>query len=77
MDEMGTWYEVIRALLPGRYSMRILWERDVIVVSSPGSGRSVWLNQQTLRGRTPTSVVRALTLQLAPSRAVSSQWAAS
>ena len=77
MDEMGTWYEVIRALQPERYPMSILWERDVIVVSSPRSGRSVWLNRQTLRGRTPTSVVRALILQLAPLREVGPQRVAS
>ena len=41
MDELCTWYEVIRSLLPQRYPMRMAWERNAIVVVSPTGGRMV------------------------------------
>jgi hypothetical protein len=57
MDELSTWYEVLRSLLPQRYDMRLLWGRRAIVVTSPVTGEVVWLDEQELPGRSPSAVV--------------------
>ncbi len=64
MDELCTWYEVIRSLLPQRYAMRLVWERGAITVTSPRTHRTVWLTERELEGRTPTAVVRAVVERL-------------
>ena len=57
MDELSTWYEVLRSLLPQRYEMQLLWHRRAITVTSPVSGEVVWLDESELPGRTPGAVV--------------------
>ena len=75
MDELCTWYEVIRSLLPQRYPMYLIWERRTIVVISSFDSRVVRLTESDLRGRTPTMVVRELMRELAtgcpPAKAMS------
>ena len=57
MDELSTWYEVLRSLLPQRYDMRLLWGRRAIVVTSPVTDQVVWIDERELPGHTPTAVV--------------------
>jgi hypothetical protein len=57
MDELSTWYEVLRSLLPQRYDMQLLWHRRAITVTSPVSGEVVWLDEFELPGHTPTAIV--------------------
>lgn len=68
MDEICSWFEVIRSLLPQRYEMRIISEREAIVVSSPQDDRALWLSAASLRGRTPTQVVDRIREALRPRR---------
>jgi hypothetical protein len=60
MDDICSWFEVIRSLLPQRYEMRIVWERGVILVADPNRDAVLWLSAETLRGRTPTEVVDSI-----------------
>jgi hypothetical protein len=64
MDDLRTWYEVIRSLLPQRYPMRMAWERRAIVIVSPSGGRVIRITETDLAGRTPTAVVRGVVRQL-------------
>jgi len=60
MDELCSWFEVIRSLLPQRYEMRIIWEREAIVISSEPDDRALWLSPSSLAGRTPSEVVDSI-----------------
>ena len=60
MDDICSWFEVIRSLLPQRYEMRIVWERDAILVADPDRGSMLWLSATTLAQRTPTQVVDSI-----------------
>ncbi len=60
MDELSTWYEVLRSLLPEHYRMRVLWERRAIIVTSLLTDRVVWIYQDDLKGCTPSRVVAAV-----------------
>ena len=64
MDELSTWYEVLRSLLPQRYGMRLLWERRAIIVTSEVSDTIVWIHQDELPGCTPDAVVAAVRRRL-------------
>ena len=57
MDDICSWFEVIRSLLPQRYEMRIVWERGVILVADPNRDAVLWLSAEALCNRTPTEVV--------------------
>jgi hypothetical protein len=57
MNELSSWFEVLRSLLPQRYEMRILWERQAIVISCPQTERSLWLTTASLARRGPSEVV--------------------
>jgi len=57
MDDLSTWYEVLRSLLPQRYAMSLLWDRQVIVVVSPWTDEVVWIHEEELRGLTPETAV--------------------
>jgi len=69
MDDICSWFEVIRSLLPQRYEMRIVWERGVIVVADPNRDSMLWLSAEVLRGRTPTEVVDSIRATLRASHA--------
>ena len=60
MDELCSWFEVIRSLLPQRYETRIIWEREAIVISNADNDHAIWLSAASLRGRTPTAVVDSI-----------------
>ena len=64
MDELSTWYEVLRSLLPQKYGMRLLWERRAIVVTSAATDRIVWIFEDELRGCTPGTVVASVRRRL-------------
>jgi hypothetical protein len=64
MDELSTWYEVLRSLLPQRYAMRLLWERRAIIVTSEVSDNIVWIYEDELPGCTPGAVVAAVRRRL-------------
>ena len=64
MDELSTWYEVLRSLLPQQYGMRLLWERRAIVVTSAVTDRIVWVFEDELQGCTPGMVVAAIRRRL-------------
>lgn len=70
MNELCSWFEVIRSLLPQRYEMRILWEREVIVVSTAHDERVVWLSADALAGRSPSEVVDSVRSALRVRRAM-------
>jgi hypothetical protein len=59
MDELCSWFEVIRSLLPQSYEMRLETSCDAIVVES-SSGRSVRIFERDLVGRRPLQVMQAL-----------------
>jgi hypothetical protein len=69
MDDICSWFEVIRSLLPQRYEMRIVWERDAILVADPNRESVLWLSAETLSHRTPTEVVDTIRETLRASRA--------
>ena len=69
MDDICSWFEVIRSLLPQRYEMRIVWERGAIVVADPNRDSMLWLSAEALRGRTPTEVVDSIRTTLRASHA--------
>lgn len=64
MDELGSWYEVIRSLIPQSFDVRIVWESHAIVVAAPQSDHVVWLFASDLRGRTPGDIVANVRAQL-------------
>ncbi|MDR3685597.1 MAG: hypothetical protein P4L93_01380 [Coriobacteriia bacterium] len=68
MDDICSWFEVIRSLLPQRYEMRIVWERDAILVADPDRDSMIWLSTAALANRTPTQVVESIreTLRVYP-----------
>jgi hypothetical protein len=70
MDELAVWYDVIRALLPQRYIVRMLQDCGVIIVGSAKADEIAYLTEESLAGRTPTDVLRSLERELRPRRAV-------
>jgi hypothetical protein len=68
MEDICMWFEVLRSLLPQRYEMRMVWEREAIFVADPNRGSAVWLSAGTLANRTPSEVVEstAAALRVSP-----------
>jgi hypothetical protein len=64
VDELGSWYEVIRSLMPPSFDVRIVWESHAIVVAASQSEHMVWLFSSDLRGHAPGEVVERVRLQL-------------
>ena len=64
MDELSTWYEVLRSLLPQHYGMRLLWERRAIIVTAATTDHIVWIYEDELPGCTPGAVVSAVRRRL-------------
>jgi hypothetical protein len=63
MDELCSWFEVIRSILPPSYEMRLSTRRRAIVVES-ATARPVVLTEADLAGRRPLEVIRALRVRL-------------
>lgn len=59
MDEMSVWFEVVRAILPQRYAVRMAWQGAGLIVTSPGDERVAWIDRYELDTLSPT---RALDL---------------
>jgi hypothetical protein len=66
MDELAGWYEVIRALLPEVYMVRLVGEAGVILVGSPYSDEIAYLTEESMAGATPSQVMRRLEADLRP-----------
>ena len=64
MDELGSWYEVLRSLIPQSFDVRVVWEKHAIVVAAPSGDNVVWLFLSDLRGHTPGYVVARVRMQL-------------
>jgi hypothetical protein len=64
MDEMTVWFEVVRAILPQRYSVRLSWERRALVVTSPNGERVAWVAERELATLSPTRVIRLIEAKL-------------
>jgi hypothetical protein len=60
MDDICSWFEVIRSLLPQRYEMRIVWERGAILIADPNRESALWLSAEALANRAPTEVVDSI-----------------
>ena len=69
MDELCSWCEVIRSLLPQRYEVRMMWENGTIAVSEPRATRGVVLSAASLAGRSPSEVVDSIRCELRTARA--------
>ena len=57
MDEMSVWFEVVRAILPQRYAIRIAWQGAGLIVTSPGEERVAWIDRYELDALSPTRAV--------------------
>lgn len=71
MDELCSWFEVIRSLLPQRFAMRIIWEREAIVISTAEDDGALWLSLDSLAGRTPSEVVDSIRAAIRLGRRIS------
>jgi hypothetical protein len=67
MDELCTWFEVIRSLLPQTYQMRLIGDSDAIIIGSLYGEQLVVLTRTELAGQRPIDVMRALRQRLAAS----------
>lgn len=67
MDELCTWFEVIRSLLPQTYQMRLIADSDTIIVGSLYGEQLVMLTRRELAGQRPIDVMRSLRRRLAES----------
>lgn len=70
MEELATWYEVIRSLLPQVYNVRMIRECGVIIVGSPYTDEIAYVTEELLAGRTPSEVLRWLERQMRPRASV-------
>lgn len=64
MDEMSVWFEVVRAILPQRYAVRLAWERRALIVTSPSEDRVAWIGEHELATLSPTRAVRLIEAKL-------------
>jgi hypothetical protein len=64
VDELGSWFEVIRSLMPPSFDVRIVWDVGAIVVAAQTSEHMVWLYSDDLSGRAPGEVVEQVRTQL-------------
>ncbi len=64
MDEMSVWCEVVRAILPPRYAVSMVWERGALVVASPSEDRVAWVGERELAGLSPSACVRLIEAKL-------------
>lgn len=64
MDEMSVWCEVVRAILPQRYAVRLAWQDAGLIVTSPGEERVAWIDRYELAHLTPTRAVEMIEKRL-------------
>jgi hypothetical protein len=67
MDELSSWCEVLQALLPTMYVVRIVGDGTAAIVTAKATGHSVWLTTDQLAGRSPSRVVDRIRRQLVDS----------
>jgi hypothetical protein len=60
MDEMNEWVEVIRALLPQSFAVRIAWQSAGLIIASPGDERVAWVDRFELAKLTPSAAVELI-----------------
>ena len=77
MDEMSVWFEVVRAILPQRYSVRLSWEGRALLVASPSEDRIAWVEESELTALSPTRAIRLIEEKLRrPESRVAARFAA-
>lgn len=64
MDEMNVWFEVVRAILPQRYGVRLAWQGAGLIVTSPGEERVAWIDRFELDSLSPTRAVEVIEKRL-------------
>jgi hypothetical protein len=64
MDEMSTWFEVVRAILPQRYAVHLVWEGHALIVTSPRDERVAWIDESELAALTPTHAIDLIEAKL-------------
>jgi hypothetical protein len=57
MDEMSVWFEVVRAIMPQRYSVRLSREGRALLVTSPSEDRLAWVGESELAALSPTRAI--------------------
>jgi hypothetical protein len=64
MDEMSTWFEVVRAILPPRYGVHLAWEGRALIVTSPREERVAWIDEAELAPLSPTRAISLIEARL-------------
>ena len=64
MEEMSVWFEVVRAILPQRYAVRLAWQGAGLIVTSPGEERVAWIDRYELAALTPTKALELIQKRL-------------
>jgi hypothetical protein len=64
MDEMSTWFEVVRAMLPQRYAVRLAWEGRALIVTSPSDERVAWIDESELATLSPSCAIDLIQAKL-------------
>jgi hypothetical protein len=64
MDEMCVWFEVVRAMLPQRFGVRLACDERVLIVTSPREERVAWIEAEELAKLSPTQAVRLIDAKL-------------
>jgi hypothetical protein len=64
MDEMSTWFEVVRAILPQRYAVHLVWEGRVLIVTSPRDERVAWVEESELAALSPSCAIDLIQAKL-------------
>lgn len=64
MEEMNVWFEVVRAILPQRYSVRLAWQNAGLIVATPGDERVAWIDRFELAHMSPTSAIELIQARL-------------
>jgi len=64
MDEISTWFEVVRAILPQRYSVRLSWEARALIVTSPREERVAWIDECELASMSTTHAISLIEARL-------------
>ena len=64
MEEMNVWFEVVRAILPQRYSVRLAWRNAGLIVATPGDERVAWIDRFELAHLSPTRAIELIETRL-------------
>lgn len=64
MDEMNTWFEVVRAIMPQRYGVHLAWEGRALIVTSPLEERVAWIDECELATLSTTHAISLIEARL-------------